>query len=127
MGEKRDNLFPRPMGNDMNKGNRRREITHIREVVEAIFAAPGCPVDLEDMKLWKLWDGLVGPEVASHARPSSIKRGTLVVKVSDSVWLQDLEFRAYEIRERINGALQREAVRKIRFRVGEPKGGPGVS
>jgi predicted nucleic acid-binding Zn ribbon protein len=120
------------MGNEINKGkwpsrgNRRREVTHIREVVEAILTAPGSPVDFADMKLWKLWDGLVGPEIASHARPSSIKRGTLVVKVSDSVWLQELEFKAYEIRERINGALQREAVRKIRFRVGEPKAKPVV-
>ena len=104
--------------------DRRGEFTHIREVVNAIFAAPTYPVDFEDMKLWKLWDGVVGKKIANHARPSSIKGGTLVVKVSDSVWLQELEFRAHEIRERINRALQREAIKKIRFRVGEPKGKP---
>ncbi|MFW6114770.1 MAG: DUF721 domain-containing protein [Thermodesulfobacteriota bacterium] len=120
------------MVNDLNnrkrrsQENRRREITHIRDVVQTIFAAPGYPVALDDMKLWKIWDGLVGPEIASHAQPSSIRKGTLVVKVSDSVWLQELEFRASELRETLNHALEREAVRKIRFRVGEPKGNPVV-
>jgi len=115
----------------MSRGSRRirrkhrGELTHIRDVVEAIFALPNYPLDLEDMKLWKLWDEAVGAEIANHARPSSIKKGVLVVKVSDSVWLQELEFRAYEIIERINSALQRGAITKIRFRVGEPKGTPG--
>jgi hypothetical protein len=98
---------------------RQGDLSHIREVVDAIFAAPNYPIDFEDIKLWKLWDEVVGRQVADHARPSSIKRGTLVVKVSDSVWLQELEFRAYEIKERINRALQKEAIKKIRFKVGE--------
>ena len=107
----------------LNKG-RRGDFSHIREVVGAIFAAPSYPVDFEDMKLWKLWDNAVGKKIAKHARPSSIKRGVLVVKVSDSVWVQELEFRAHEIRERINRALQREAIKEIRFRIGELKGKP---
>jgi hypothetical protein len=103
----------------------RGELTHIRDVVESIFALPNYPLDLEDVKIWKIWDGAVGAEIASHARPSSIKKGVLAVKVTDSVWLQELEFRAGEIIERINSALQREAIKKIRFRIGEPKGRPG--
>jgi hypothetical protein len=103
----------------------RGELTHIRDVVEAIFALPNYPLDLEDMKLWKVWDEAVGAETANHARPSSIKKGVLVVKVSDSVWLQELEFRAHEIREKLNRTLEREAIMKIRFRVGELKGMPG--
>jgi hypothetical protein len=115
----------------MSRGSRPRhrkhrgELTHIGDVVEAIFALPNYPLDLEDVKIWKIWDGAVGAEIASHARPSSIKKGVLAVKVTDSVWLQELEFRAGEIIERINSALQREAIKKIRFRIGEPKGRPG--
>jgi predicted nucleic acid-binding Zn ribbon protein len=108
------------------RGKHRGELTHIRNVVEAIFALPDYPLDLEDMKLWRLWDEAVGTEIANHARPSSIKKGLLVVKVSDSVWLQELEFRAQEIIERINDVLQRKAITKIRFRVGEAKGIQGA-
>lgn len=124
-------VVPGVMGKEMKKRvrplhkKRHGELTHIREVVDAIFGAQAYPIDFDDMKLWKLWDSAVGKSVAEHARPSSIKKGVLVVKVSDSVWLQELEFRAHEIKERINRALQREAIKKIRFRVGEPKGKPG--
>jgi predicted nucleic acid-binding Zn ribbon protein len=104
---------------------RHGEITHIRDVVEAIFAQPSYPVDFEDMKLWKVWDETVGAEIANHARPSSIRKGVLVVKVSDSVWLQELEFKAHEIIERVNRVLEREAIMKIRFRVGELKDAAG--
>jgi hypothetical protein len=115
------------MGKHMKKRTRSRNnsphrgFTHIREVVDAIFSAPNYPIDFEDIKLWMLWEGAVGKQVADHAQPSSIKGGTLVVKVSDSVWLQELEFRAYEIKERINHALRKEAIKKIRFKVGKPR------
>ena len=118
------------MGKEMNKAprpfyrKRQGGLAHIGEVIDALFASPHYPIDFEDMKLWRLWDGIVGKKVAKHARPASIKKGVLVVKVSDSVWLQELEFRAHEIKELVNRALQREAIQGIRFRVGEPKAKP---
>jgi hypothetical protein len=124
-------VAPGIMGKEMKKEarplhkSRHGDITHIREVVDAIFAAPSYPIDFEDMKLWKIWDGVVGKQIANHAQPSSIKRGTLVVKVSDSVWLQELGFRAHEIKKMINHALQKEAIKKIRFKVGEHRGKSG--
>jgi hypothetical protein len=96
---------------------------HIKEVIDTIFAAPAFPIDIDDLKIWKLWDSAVGKRIAEHARPSTIKRGVLVVKVSDSVWLQELEFKAEDIRTRLNSELKREAVKRIRFKVGGPQGG----
>lgn len=94
--------------------------THIKEVIHAIFTAPAFPIGFDDMRIWKLWDSVVGKTIAEHAQPSTIKKGVLVVKVSDSVWLQELEFKAKEIKERLNGKLQSEPIKKIRFKIGEP-------
>jgi hypothetical protein len=44
-----------------------------------------------------------------------------MVKVTDSVWLQDLEFKTETIKENLNRELQSEAIKKIRFRVGRPQ------
>jgi len=44
----------------------------------------------------------------------------LLVMVTDSIWLQELEFKTEDIKERLNGKLQRKAIKKIRFRVGRP-------
>ena len=93
--------------------------THIKEVVDNIFTTSPLKMNLDDVRIWKLWDGVVGKRIAEHARPSWIKKGVLMVKVTDSVWLQDLEFMAEMIKEKLNSRLQREAIRKIRFKVGE--------
>ncbi len=99
----------------------KKEFTHIKEVIDNIFTTSALPIDFDDVRIWKVWDGVVGKEIARHARPSWIKKGVLMVKVTDSVWLQELEFKAETIKERLNSKLQREAIKKIRFRVGTPQ------
>lgn len=99
----------------------KKEFTHIKEVIDNVFTTSAIPIDVDDIRIWKLWDGVVGKKIAKHARPSWIKKGVLLVKVTDSVWLQELEFKAETIKERLNSKLQREAIKKIRFRVGTYK------
>jgi len=97
-----------------------KSFTHIKEVIDDLFTTSALPINLGDAKIWKIWDGVVGKEIAEHARPSTINRGILLVKVTDSVWLQELEFMAETIREKLNRRLRTDAVRKIRFKVGTP-------
>ena len=95
--------------------------THIKEVIDKLFAASALPINFDDIRIWEAWDGVVGKKIAKHARPSWIKKGVLLVKVTDSVWIQELEFMTETIKERLNAKLQREAIKKIRFRVGIPQ------
>jgi hypothetical protein len=99
----------------------KKSFIHIKEVIDTIFATSGVPINFDDIRIWKVWEGVVGKKIAKHTRPSSIKKGVLLVKVSDSIWLQDLEFKAETIKEGLNKKLQREAVKKIRFKVGIPQ------
>ena len=101
--------------------------THIKEVINDILGTSALPIDFDGVRIWKLWDGVVGKRIAKHARPSSIKKGVLMVKVTDSVWVQELEFKAETIKESLNRKLQREAVKKIRFRVGTPQESKQIS
>ena len=96
------------------------ESTPIKEVIDTIFTTSALPINFNDMRIWKLWDGVVGKKIAKHARPFSIKKGVLLVKVTDSIWLQELEFKTEEIKEKLNNMLQSKVVKKIRFRVGAP-------
>jgi predicted nucleic acid-binding Zn ribbon protein len=102
-------------------GKEKRSFTPIKEVIDNIFKSSVLHIDFDDMRIWKLWDGVVGKETAKHARPSWIKKGVLMVKVTDSVWLQDLEFKAEIIKECLNRKLQRKAIKRIRLRVGAPQ------
>ena len=104
---------------DMKRGN--RSFIPIRDVIDDLFASSVLSINLDDVKIWEVWDGVVGKRVAKHARPSQINKGVLIVKVTDSVWLHELEFMAETIREGLNSTLRRTAVKKIRFKVGIPQ------
>jgi len=114
-GEKNNNFVQRLSGHGNPTG-----CTPIKEVIDTIFATSALPINFDDMRIWKLWDGVVGKKIAEHARPFSIKKGILLVMVTDSIWLQELEFKTEVIKERLNSKLQRKAIKKIRFRVGIP-------
>lgn len=43
-----------------------------------------------ETRLLKEWPQIVGPQVATHARPGRLERGVLTVFVANSVWLAEL-------------------------------------
>jgi hypothetical protein len=111
-----------------NKSGKKRSIntrsthkgfTHIKDIINNIMVTSALPIDFDDIKIWNVWDNVVGETISRHARPSKIQKGVLTVKVSDSVWLQDLKFQAEAIRQSLNLELKNEAVTKIKFKVGD--------
>jgi predicted nucleic acid-binding Zn ribbon protein len=68
------------------------------------------------------WDQIVGPQVARYARPRTLRRGTLVVAVTDPAWATQLRFLEAELVTRIAAATGTEEVRAIEVRVDR---GPG--
>ena len=56
------------------------------------------------------WDKVVGVEIAAHAQPDIIKGDVLWLKVSDSIWMQQLQFEKQNILVRLNKRLDRLAV-----------------
>ena len=68
-------------------------------------------------QLFARWQALVGMEIAQHAVPSLFRGRVLWVDVSDSIWLQQLQFLKSELLGKLNGALQGERVEDIRFQL----------
>jgi len=97
-----------------------RDLTPLSEVLRSIFDDPALPFNPDDHRIWEVWDRTVGPAIARNARPSWIKDGRLRVRVSGPIWLQELEFAAETIRDKLNEALGRRAVTRIDFRLGDP-------
>ena len=66
-----------------------------------------------------MWNSLVDPQVAAHAQPAGLNKGTLFVTVDSSVWLDEIvRYRRREILDRLQHSFGREMVKKISFRVG---------
>lgn len=97
-----------------------RDLTPLSEILQSLFNDPSLPLNPEDHRIWQVWDGVVGPAVARNARPSWIRNKRLRVRVSGPIWLQELEFVAETIRNRLNEALGRQAIDRIDFRLGDP-------
>jgi hypothetical protein len=73
---------------------------------------------LEAYGVWPIWNEVVGKTVARNAQPEKIRRGTLFVKVSSPVWMQQLQFMKDLITEKLNHRLSSDVVQNIFFFVG---------
>jgi len=57
-------------------------------------------------QVFLFWDNVVGTEIAAHAQPKVIKGDVLWLNVSDSVWMQHLQFEKLSVLDRINDRLK---------------------
>ena len=78
---------------------------------------------LDEYSVWPIWNEVVGPTIARNAQPERIRNGTLFVKVTSPVWMQQLQYMKEMIAERLNQRLKTDTVRNIFFVVGrvDPK------
>ena len=89
--------------------------------VEAAFPDAG-------HRVWEVWEGAVGAEIARRARPLAFRRGTLVLGVTSSAWMHQLAFLRAEIAARVNAALGERVVRSVRLRAApRPDEAPSAS
>lgn len=73
---------------------------------------------LEAYAVWPVWNEVVGKPVALNAQPEKIRNGTLFVKVSSPVWMQQLQFMKDLIADKLNQRLRAAVVKNIFFFVG---------
>ncbi|MBN1382847.1 MAG: DUF721 domain-containing protein [Deltaproteobacteria bacterium] len=95
------------------------KLTNIGDILQPALKKRGIPVQFEDKDLRDLWLKAVGPTIAAQSRLENRKKDTLVVKVSSSVWMQQLSFLKEEIIEKMNNVLPAGPIKKIRFHIGE--------
>ncbi|MDP9129983.1 MAG: DUF721 domain-containing protein [Candidatus Binatota bacterium] len=73
---------------------------------------------LADYGVWTIWNQAVGSAIARNAQPEKIRNGTLIVKVSSPVWMQQLQFMKEMIAAKLNEQLKNNVVKNIFFMVG---------
>jgi hypothetical protein len=73
---------------------------------------------LHEYRVWEVWEEAVGEAVARKARPRKIHNGKLFVIVSNSVYLQELQFFKARIKDAVNQRLGAPVVKDIFFVLG---------
>jgi hypothetical protein len=67
---------------------------------------------------WRVWNDVVGPQIAAHAQPAKIRDGVLEIRVDQAVWMQQLQLMKPKILSRLNERLGAEVFRDIFWRRG---------
>jgi len=73
---------------------------------------------LDEYGVWPIWNEIVGKTIARNAQPEKIRHGTLFIKVTSPVWMQQLQFMKNMIADKLNQRLKQEIVKNIFFMVG---------
>jgi predicted nucleic acid-binding Zn ribbon protein len=73
---------------------------------------------LDEYGVWPIWNEIVGKPIARNAQPEKIRNGTLFVKVTSPVWMQQLQFMKRLIADKLNQRLKQDIVKNIFFMVG---------
>jgi len=106
---------------DLSEAERARKEAgrSLAEVLPRVLAGIRLDQRPSESQIVTVWKQIMDPQVAAHSQPVGLVRGTLIVAVDSSVWLEEImRYRRKEILERVQDAMGREVVRKIAFRAG---------
>src|SRR5712692_9744759 len=98
---------------------KRDPIEKLGEVLEKSLKRLDPSGRLGEYGVWPIWNEAVGDMIARNAQPEKIRQGTLFVKVSSPVWMQQLQYLKETIVEKINRELGKEVVKNIFFVIGK--------
>jgi hypothetical protein len=102
----------------MRKRNTQANLQKLGNILQGVLKKHNITIDSEEQRLLEIWNKAVGTQISAHTRPEKLKRNTLFVKVSSSVWMQQLHILKSEIIEKINQLLGKELVKNIHFSIG---------
>ena len=98
-----------------------RDPRKVSESLDRITRRLGGPSAGAASTVFARWEELVGPDIASHASPVSLRDGVLLLAVDHPTWAAQLRYMTAELLTRIAAATTGGDVREIRLRVtGEP-------
>ena len=89
------------------------------EIMPKVLAGLGLDRRQAETEILKVWSHQLDPNIAAHARPTGLRKGTLFVCVDSNVWLDEIvRYRRREILERLQNSFGRDLVARISFRCG---------
>lgn len=94
------------------------EFTHIGNIIDSVLKDHPLKPDGELIRVWRLWDSVVGDVVSKNAKPAAFNGRILLVHVTSSTWVHHLQFSKKEVIEKLNEALGKPVVDDLKFKIG---------
>jgi hypothetical protein len=102
----------------MRKKTHKLRMQSIGEILFAALKRRGMALKLEENAVLKHWPEAVGRQIVLQTQPDCLKNGTLFVKTTASVWVQQLHFMKDDIRRKLNELAGKETIKDIHFSIG---------
>lgn len=101
------------------KRPRMKQASRAGSIANDLLSSQGYGRKLKEHQAWLVWEKVVGPQIAHHAKPLRIRDGVLEVRVDQPIWMQQLRMMAPQILQRLNQALGEELIRELFWKRGQ--------
>lgn len=91
----------------------------IRNILSPFLKRTGLSWRIKEQKIIENWQEIVGRDIARNTEPSKLRGGVLYIKVSNSIWMQQLQFLKEEIIKRIHQEIKGVGLDDLRLFIGK--------
>ncbi len=91
-------------------------IQSLGDALTMLVQSLGIEKQIEQYKIFDVWNEIVGQQVAKVAQPERLQNGVLIVNVNNAPWRTELTFRKKEILEKIHEQTKSKSITDIKFR-----------
>lgn len=88
---------------------------HVSRSLEGLLRKLEIDKKILGWKVLGLWDEVVGPKIASNARPVAYRDSRLFVQVRTTTWLHELSFMKGDILKKLNAKVGSKTIEEIIF------------
>ena len=104
---------------EMNAKKQKAKFEHIGSILTDVLKTYRKDADEELVKVWQVWDEIVGEVIAQNAKPAAFKGKILIVHVSSSTWIHQLQFLKGEMIVKLNNAFAKALIDDLKFKIGK--------
>ena len=99
------------------------DLLRLKDLLPDATGRLGIPSPEATGRVWSAWPEIVGPAVAAHAEPTSLRDGVLRVRADSPAWATEIGYLVDEIRARANAVTGRALVSEVRVWTGPGRSG----
>ena len=102
----------------MKRNKRKTKFVHISSIIGDVLKKYRLETDSELVQVWRVWDTIVGNVIAQNAKPAAFKGRILLVHVTSSTWLHQLQFLKKDMIDKLNVTLGKTLIEDLKFKIG---------
>ena len=102
----------------MKRKKRQAKFVHIGSIIGDVLKKYRHDTDEELVQVWQIWDDIVGNVIAQNAKPAAFKGRLLLVHVTSSTWIHQLQFLKKEMIAKLNDTLGKTLIDDVKFKIG---------